>query len=55
MCPLWDDENKRCKVSPQGMLSDKTDGEQKLYCCSNEYQACANYEAFQRDDYKICR
>jgi hypothetical protein len=56
MCPFWDYENKRCKVSPSDSQCYKTEGEQKSYCLTDyDYKRCANYEAKERGDYKIER
>ena len=55
MCPFWDYANKRCKVSPSDSQCYKTEGEQASYCCCSNYSQCANYEAYQRGDYKIYR
>jgi hypothetical protein len=56
MCPFWDYENKRCKVSPSDSQCYKTEGEQKSYCITDyNYKNCANYEAYQRGDYKVYR
>ena len=55
MCPVWDSSDKRCKVSPSDSQSYKTDGEQQSYCLNSNYTRCANYEAYQRGDYKVYR
>ena len=55
MCPFWDYENKRCKVSPSDSQCHKTDGEQQSYCLNSYYTRYANYEAYQRGDYKVYR
>jgi len=55
MCPFWDYINKCCKVSPSDSQCYKNEGEQESYCRCDNYPNCANYEAYQRGDYKIWR
>ncbi|MCL2051848.1 MAG: hypothetical protein FWG91_09015 [Lachnospiraceae bacterium] len=56
MCPVFDHEYKRCKVSPSDSQCYQSDGEQQSYCLTDyNYNSCANYEAYQRGDYRIYR
>ena len=55
MCPFWNSEYKWCKVSPSDSQCYKNDSEQQSYCLNSRYTSCANYEAYQRGDYKIQR
>jgi len=56
MCPFWDYENKRCKVSHSDTQCYKTEGEQKSHCLTEyTYKSCANYESYQRGDARIYR
>ena len=58
MCPVWDRENKRCKVSPSDSQCYLNDSEQQSYGCISDYAYktyCANFAAYQRVDYKVYR
>ncbi|MCL2281765.1 MAG: hypothetical protein FWC26_00430 [Fibromonadales bacterium] len=58
MCPFWDYQNKRCRVSPSDSQCYNNDSEQQAYGCVDDYRYksyCANYAAYQRGDYKVWR
>ena len=58
MCPFWDDEKKRCKVSPSDTQCYNNESEQKAYGCVSDYDyesQCANYYAYKQGRYKVER
>ncbi|MCL2079213.1 MAG: hypothetical protein FWH17_05125 [Oscillospiraceae bacterium] len=56
MCPVFDSNRNVCKVSPSESQCYKDASEAANRCKdSYNYNNCANYEAYKRGEYRVCR
>ena len=56
MCPYFDPSTCKCRVTPwDSSALQSRDRAQRICQDSSYYPRCGNYEAAQRDDYKIVR
>ena len=56
MCPVFNPETGHCRVTPWDSAACKDEGTKRSHCMdSYGHTKCANYEAWQRGDYKIER
>ncbi|MCL1996514.1 MAG: hypothetical protein FWG63_09935 [Defluviitaleaceae bacterium] len=57
MCPYFDPSSSKCRVTPWDSAAYQEGSFKEGYCESSSggYKECGNYEAAERNDYKIER